>query len=98
VFRARSDANRAGDANSSSRGGDRSAPTESSTSPSTATDSTSTTSEPPTLTRAELLQQQLKQSLRGARVDLRADRRKVGPFDPVLAAVRYSVTLERVSG
>ncbi len=96
VFRARSDADRAGDASSGSRDGDRSAPTGTTSGPATMTGST--TSEVPVLTRAELLRQQLRQGLRSAREDLKADRRKHGPLDPMRAAVRYSVTLDQVTG
>ncbi len=95
VFRARSDADRAGDASSGSRDGDRSAPTGTTTG---STTTTTTTSEPPVLTRAQILRQELKQGLRSAREDLKADRRKHGPLDPVRAAVRYSATLDEVTG
>ncbi|MCZ3389299.1 MAG: CAP domain-containing protein [Actinomycetia bacterium] len=101
VFRARSDADRADDANSDSRGDSRGSPATtsapSSTTGSTGTGTTTTTSTAPVLTRAELLRQQLKQDLYNARQDLQADRRKHGPFDPVKAAVRYSATLDRVT-
>jgi DnaJ-domain-containing protein 1 len=49
------------------------------------------------LTRAQILRQQLKADLQNARQNLRADRQKHGPFDPVKAAVRYSATLDRVT-
>ncbi len=99
VFRARSDTDRAGDASSGSRGGDRSSPTTTSGAPAPAPTSsgTTTTSTIPALTRAQLLRQQLEQNLRNARQNLQADRRKHGPFDPVKAAVRYSATLDRVT-
>lgn len=99
IFRARSDTDRSDDAAGGSRDGEREAPT---TSPSDAPSSggTTTTSAPaePTLTRAQLLRQQLQASLRSARQSLRADRREHGPLDPVRAAVRYSATLGQVSG
>lgn len=97
VFRVRSDTDRAGDANSGSRSDDRSSPT--TTTPSSTTgSSTTTTNSAPVLTRAELLRRELEQDLRNARQGLRADRQKDGPFDPVKAAVRYSATLDRVTG
>lgn len=98
VFRARSDAGRSDDASSGSRDGDRSAPTGTTTW--TDTGSTGTTTggtAVPTLSPAEIARQQLRESLRTAREDLRADRRKHGPLDPVRAAVRYSDTLDEVS-
>jgi hypothetical protein len=49
------------------------------------------------LTQAQIAQQQLRQGLRSAREDFKADRRKHGPLDPVRAAVRYSATLDEVS-
>ncbi|MCZ3385542.1 MAG: CAP domain-containing protein [Actinomycetia bacterium] len=96
VFRARSDADRAGDATSESRDEDRDSPVGSTSSPSTADDTT--TSAAPVLTRLQLLRQQLRHSLRTAREDLRTDRRKFGPLDPVRAAVRYADTLDQVTG
>ena len=92
VFRARSDADRSGDAGSGSRDGNREPPTGSTT--------TSTGSAPssgaPTLSPAELRRQELRQVIRGAREKLRADRKKNGPLDPLRAAVRYTDTLDRV--
>jgi len=98
VFRARSDTDRTSDANSGSRSNDRSSPTTTTGSPATPTGTTTTTGTAPVLTRAQILRQQLSQDLRNARQNLRADRRKHGPFDPVKAAVRYSATLDRVAG
>jgi uncharacterized protein YkwD len=102
VFRARSDDGRSGSASSGSRSGDRSDPsTTSTTSTSTYSGGTSTgtttTSSEPTLTRAEIIAQQLRQGLADARNRLRAERSKHGPFDPVSAAVRYQDTLDVVS-
>jgi hypothetical protein len=98
VFRARSDADRAGDASSGSRDGDRSAPAGAPSGSTTTSGPTNTpTSQSPVLTQAQLVQQQLRQGLRSAREDFKADRRKHGPLDPVRAAVRYSATLGEVS-
>ncbi len=109
IFRARSDADRAGEAGSTSRDGDRSAPGGTTPGGTTWTDpgptgstGSTTTSTPttavPVLTKAEIARQQLRESLRSARAELRADRQKDGPFDPVRAAVRYSDTLDAVTG
>lgn len=100
VFRARSDADRVGDASSGSRSGDRSAPTGTAAPTTTGTTSgtTTETTTAPAPTPAELRRQALRQGLRSARENLRTDRRKHGPLDPVHAAVRYSVTLGQVSG
>lgn len=95
VFRARSDAGRSGDAAAGSRDGDRGAP--SGTTTWTGPGSTGTTSTGPVLTKAEIARQRLRANLRTAREDLRADRRRHGPLDPVRAAVRYSDTLDQVS-
>jgi uncharacterized protein YkwD len=109
VFRARSGGtDRSNDASSPSRNGDRNAPSSSTTTPSTTsstssttststTGDTSTTASVPTISRAELLRQQLRDAIRAARKELRADRRKNGPFDPVRAAVQYAGTLNQVS-
>ncbi len=100
IFRARSDDGRSGDASSGSRDGDRSDPGTSTTTTTTTTGTTETSSAPsePTLTRAEILAQQLREDLANARDRLRAERRKEGPFDPVRAAVRYTDTLDVVTG
>lgn len=97
VFRARSDGGRSDDASSGSRDGDRSAPTGTTTWTEPGSTGTTTTTPAPVLTKAEIARQQLRASLRTAREDLRADRRKHGQLDPVRAAVRYSDTLDQVS-
>ena len=103
VFRARSDADRAGSATSGSRSGDRTDPGTGSGTGTTSTWTSSgsstgeTTSTAPTLTRAEIMARQLRQGLADARDRLRADRHKHGPFDPVRAAVRYQDTLDVLS-
>ncbi len=98
VFRARSDADRAGDAGAGSRDGTRDAPTSATSTTGGATTTGSTTSiGGPTLSPTELRRLELRQVIRGAREKLRADRKKNGPFDPVRAAVRYSNTLDQVS-
>jgi len=108
VFRARSGGtDRSSDASSPSRNDDRTAPSSTSTTSSTpstpstttttSTGTTSTTESPPIISRAELLRQQLREAIRSARKELRADRRKQGPFDPVRAAVQYAGTLNQVS-
>jgi hypothetical protein len=97
VFRARSDADRADDANTGSRSDVRGSPTTTTGAPSSTTGSTGPTTTTPVLTRAQLRSQQLRHDLQNARQDLRVDRRKHGPFDPVKAAVRYSTTLDRVT-
>jgi len=105
VFRARSGGtDRSSNASSPSRNDDRTAPSSTSTTSSTpstttttSTGTTSTTESPPIISRAELLRQQLREAIRGARKELRADRRKQGPFDPVRAAVQYAGTLNQVS-
>jgi hypothetical protein len=100
IFRARSDDGRSGDASAGSRDGDRSDPGTSTTTTTTTTTTTGTSesSSAPTLTRAEILAQQLREDLASARDRLRAERRKEGPFDPVRAAVRYTDTLDVVTG
>ena len=98
VFRARSDDGRSGSASSGSRSGDRTDPGTTTTWTSSGSSTGgSTTSSEPTLTRAEIIAQQLRQGLAAARDRLRADRHKHGPFDPVSAAVRYQDTLDVVS-
>jgi uncharacterized protein YkwD len=108
VFRARSGGtDRSNDASSPSRNDDRNAPSSSTTTPSTtsstspttstSTGDTSTTTSVPTISRAHLLRQQLRDAIRAARKELRAERRKQGPFDPVGAAVQYAGTLNQVS-
>jgi uncharacterized protein YkwD len=101
VFRARSGStDRSSDANSSSRSDDRTAPSSSSTTSTTTTTSSTgetTTTSAPTVSRAELIRQQLREAIHAARNELRADRRKQGPFDPVRAAVQYAGTLNQVS-
>jgi len=99
IFRARSDDGRSGDTSAGSRDGDRSDPgTSTTTTTTTTTTGTSESSSAPTLTRAEILAQQLREDLASARDRLRAERRKEGPFDPVRAAVRYTDTLDVVTG
>jgi hypothetical protein len=103
VFRARSDDGRSGSAGSGSRDGDRTDPgtttTWTSSGSSTGGTGTGTTTSPtqPTLTRAEILAQQLQQGIADARHQLRDDRHRQGRFDPVRAAVRYQDTLDVVS-
>lgn len=99
VFRTRSDSGRSGDAGSASRDGSRDAPTGTTTSTGSGTTAGSPTSGGgTTLSPGEVRRQELQQFIRGAREKLQADRKKHGPFDPVRAAVRYSNTLDQVSG
>lgn len=98
VFRARSDGDRSSDAGGTSRDGDRSgSTTTTTTSTGTSTGTTTGTSVAPTVSPAELARLELRQNIRSAREELRADRRRQGPFDPVRAAVAYAGTLDEVS-
>ncbi len=96
VFRARSDdgggGGRADDASGASRSGERTSPTTTSVAPSP--DGVVVSSGP---TPAEVRQALLQERLRSLREDLKKDRKRHGPFDPVRAAVRYAGTLDRVS-
>lgn len=96
VFRARSDggasaSNRVGDASGTSRSGDRTAP---SISVIPGPEGTATSVGP---SPAELARRELRQRLRTLRANLKDDKHRDGPLDPVRAAVRYAGTLDRVS-
>ncbi|HVQ18769.1 MAG TPA: hypothetical protein VMT27_07000, partial [Actinomycetes bacterium] len=98
VFRARaggtSSSDRQSDASSTSRSGQRSTPTTSTTGVAPSSSGTVTAYVP---THAELIRQQLRQQIHQRRVDLRNDKQRHGPYDPVRAAVRYAGTLDQVS-
>ena len=96
VFRARSDGGSSGggrvdDASGASRSGERSSPT---TTVAPSPDGIVVNSGP---TPAQIRRAELRERLHSLRADLRKDRQRHGPFDPLRAAVRYAGTLDRVS-
>jgi uncharacterized protein YkwD len=94
VFRARNGSGSGGrsdDASSASRSGERSSPTTVVPSPD------GTVSQVSGPTAAQLARQKLKDRLRSLRAVRKDAKKRLGPFDPVRAAVRYAGTLDRVT-